>query len=54
MENIKRVYTADDEMPDCGRCDHICDGFKCDKSCGPEHGWWGYCRTEVNWQKGKE
>lgn len=36
--------TADDEMPDCGRCEHACDDFKCDKWCGPEHGWWGYRR----------
>ena len=39
-------YTADNEMPDCGHCDHICDDFKCEKFCGSEHGWWGYRRTE--------
>lgn len=40
-------YTTDDEMPDCGKCDHICDDhFNCVAWCGPEHGWWGYRRTE--------
>jgi hypothetical protein len=39
-------FTADDEMPDCGKCDHICDDFNCCDWCGPEHGWWGYRRTE--------
>ena len=39
-------YTADDEMPDCCQCDHICDNkFNCEKCCGPERGWWGYRRT---------
>lgn len=38
-------YTADDEMPDCGQCDHVCDGFNCEKCCGPEHAWCGYRRT---------
>lgn len=42
------VYTAENEMPDCGKCDHFdgCDGFKCEQWCGPEHGWFGYIRTE--------
>lgn len=33
------IYTADDEEPDCGRCDN-CDGsiLDCSKFCGPEHG----------------
>ena len=46
MEN-KRIYTADEEEPDCGRCDN-CDGsmLDCSKFCGPEHGWYGYQRTE--------
>lgn len=39
-------YTVEHEMPNCGRCDHACDGFRCEKLCGPEHGWWGYRRTE--------
>lgn len=48
MGMAERVeYTADDDMPDCGRCDHVCDDFKCCDWCGSEHGWWGYRRTEV-------
>lgn len=39
-------YNADLEEPNCLQCDHICDDFKCDKWCGPEHGWWGYRSTE--------
>ena len=39
-------YTADDEMPNCGQCDHFFDDFNCERCCGAEHGWWGYCRTE--------
>lgn len=43
----KIVYTADEEEPDCGQCDN-CDGgiLDCAKFCGPEHGWYGYQRTE--------
>ena len=40
------IYTADDEMPNCIRCDNCGGGFKCDKSCGPKHGWYGYVRSE--------
>jgi hypothetical protein len=48
MGMAERVeYTVDDEMPDCGRCDHVSDDFKCCDWCGAEHGWWGYRRTEV-------
>lgn len=44
----KVVYTADEEDPDCGRCDNICESDKlCASICGPEHGWNGYCRTEM-------
>ena len=39
------VFTVEDEMPNCIRCDHVCDDFDCEKSCGPEHGWWGYRRS---------
>ena len=42
------TYSADDEMPDCGRCDHFDDNFDCSESCGAEHGWYGYRRTEDN------
>ena len=47
MEN-KRIYTADEEEPDCGRCDN-CDldsEYFCVNSCGPEHGWYGYEGTK--------
>jgi len=48
------VYTADDEEPNCGRCDHICspEAF-CEKFCGPEHGWNRYERS-VEKEKFKE
>lgn len=47
MQTIE--YTANDEMPECGQCDHFdgSDGFKCEEWCGPEHGWFGYMRTEI-------
>ena len=40
------IYTADDEDPDCGRCDHFDahDEF-CAKWCGPDHCWNEYRRT---------
>ena len=41
-----KEYTADDEMPDCGHCDHAFDDFECGMLCGQNHGWWGYRRTE--------
>lgn len=41
-----KEYTADEEMPDCGKCDHLGDDFNCGRLCGAEHGWWGYRRTE--------
>ena len=46
--NNKTIYTADDEDPDCGRCDNICgsDDF-CVKRCGAEHCWNGYSRTVI-------
>lgn len=40
------VYTADDEMPSCIQCDKCFGDFNCEKFCGPEHGWYGYRRTE--------
>lgn len=39
-------YTADDEDPDCGRCDNQ-DGRKICERCGPEYGWGGYTRSEL-------
>lgn len=44
--NKMKYYTADDENPDCIRCDHCCDDYNCSDLCGPEHGWYGYMRTE--------
>lgn len=36
MSNVK-IYTVDDEEPNCNRCDHVCDLDKwCQKYCG-EH-----------------
>ena len=42
------ILTADDEEQKCSRCDN-CDlgsEYFCVHSCGPEHGWHGYQRTE--------
>lgn len=39
-------YTAADEEPNCGRCDHVCDDFDCSGKCGAENWWAGYIRTE--------
>ena len=42
------IYTADDEEPDCGRCDHVYDSDNlCINYCGPEHGWARYVRTDL-------
>lgn len=47
-DDIYIEYTADDEMPNCGRCDNVCgEYFKCEEWCGAEHGWFGYRRTDV-------
>lgn len=46
-------YTADDEEPTCNRCDNCdpdCEYF-CIHSCGPEHAWGGYIRTDVEDEK---
>ena len=46
MSNIK-IYTVDDEEPNCNRCDHVCESDKwCQKYCGGAHSWNGYSRTE--------
>lgn len=39
-------YTANDEEPNCLRCDHVCDRYDCCNLCGSEHWWNGYIRTE--------
>lgn len=41
------IYTADDEEPDCMRCDH-CQGSDLCSECGPEHWWHYYEREEQN------
>ena len=44
---VCKIYTADDEMPDCGVCDHMsCDDTLCNL-CGGEHGWNTYIRIEL-------
>ena len=40
------VYTADDEMPDCLRCDRCDTDYDCSKRCGAQCGWAGYQHTE--------
>ncbi len=42
------VYTVDDEMPYCMRCDNCDSKYDCSKFCGAKHGWYGYRRTESN------
>lgn len=41
------AHTADDEEPDCNRCEHVCGDYDCESLCGAEHGWSGYKRIEV-------
>lgn len=43
MKQIR--YNADDEEPNCAKCDYLAGGFDCVGSCGPEHAWYGYCRS---------
>lgn len=46
MESKWITHTADDEKPDCQKCDHITDDFDCSRKCGPKRGWKGYSREE--------
>lgn len=47
MSNV-RIYTVDDEEPNCSMCDHVCDSDEiCREYCGCEHWWNGYVRTEL-------
>lgn len=46
MESKWITHTADDEEPDCQKCDHITDDFDCSRKCGPKRGWKGYSREE--------
>ena len=39
-------YTADDEEPECRNCDNQ-DGQKVCENCGPEYGWAGYIRSDL-------
>lgn len=34
--------SADDEEPDCGRCEYVCSGQDICDRCGPEYGWANY------------
>lgn len=44
----KYIYTADEEIPNCNRCDNASEElFDCEKYCGAEQGWNGYRRTEI-------
>lgn len=44
MDNLT-TYTADDEAPSCGRCEHINDSDEwCMQNCGGTNGWSGYLR----------
>lgn len=47
--NEQIIFTADDEDPKCCRCDNydLESDYFCIHSCGPEHGWYGYQRTET-------
>lgn len=44
---IKYEYDADDEEPECIRCDNFGCQIDCSKYCGANYGWWGYRRTEA-------
>lgn len=44
----KTIYTADDEEPDCMRCDHCCDSYEICEKCGAEYWWAKYRRTEID------
>lgn len=40
------LLNADDEEPDCGKCDHQ-DGCELCDLCGPKYGWHYFNRTEL-------
>lgn len=43
---IKITFTADDEEPDCNRCDNMCESYEfCSKFCGANNWWNAYART---------
>lgn len=42
FDGIRTItYTANDEEPNCIRCDHCCDKYDCCNMCGEKHGWFG-------------
>ena len=41
-----KINTVSNKFPDCMKCDHMGGDFDCCGSCGPQHGWYGYIRTE--------
>ena len=42
----KITYTADDEFPNCSKCDYFDGNEKfCSENCGHKHWWNGYSRT---------
>lgn len=41
------IYTADDEEPNCNRCNNVECECLCIQNCGAEHGWYGYERSEL-------
>jgi hypothetical protein len=54
MDNLT-TYTADDEVPSCGRCEHINDSDEwCMQNCGRTNGWSGYLRYEYDERRMKD
>lgn len=54
MSDTDVTYTADDEEPQCNRCDNLDNSDKfCMKNCGGANWWKGYIRTESMEQKGE-
>ena len=52
--NLRKYYrTADDEEPDCTRCDHQFSDTMC-ALCGPEHSWVWYKRSLMPEEWGNE
>ena len=47
IESAFVILLADDEEPDCNRCDNYDCDYLCLNKCGAEHGWYGYGRTAL-------
>ena len=43
-------YTADDEEPDCGRCDNVCASQEICDECGSEY-YWQYYKFQKKFEK---